>query len=143
MDLLLEFVKALAWPVVAFLIACFYREVLRRLAPGSRLKFSISGVEFETSVPELEQSVEESLRGRKLTEEQWSWLRKLRDHGRSIYDPASYETLRPLRNAGLIREHPEGTLTNAKELEITHLGRLLVNARDGLVAVQRKSGRGA
>lgn len=86
----------------------------------------------------LEQSVQESLRGRQLTEEQWSWLRNLRDPGRSIYDPAKHETLRPLRNAGLIREHPEGTLTNAKELEITHLGRLLVNARDGSETIRRE-----
>ena len=121
---LLEFAKVLlAWPLAAVIIAIYYREVLKLLAPGSRLRFSISGVEFETSIPELEQSVEVSLRGRMLTEQQWSRLQKLRDEGRSSYDHANYKTLRPLRNAGLILEHPEGTLTDAKEIEITHLGR--------------------
>ncbi|MBI2149114.1 MAG: hypothetical protein HYY76_12290 [Acidobacteria bacterium] len=129
-ELVLGLVNALAWPLVALIVAIAYRRVLRGLMPGSRIKFSISGVEFETSIPELERSVEENLHGRKLSGDQWNWLRRLRDDGRTKYDHANYEALRPLRNAGLIREHPEGTLTACEEIEITHLGRLLVNARD-------------
>ena len=129
-ELILEYVRALAWPAVVLIVAYCYRSTLRALIPGSRIKFSISGVEFETSIPELERSVEESLRGRKLSEQQWRWLRKLRDEGRSPYDHAHYLELRPQRNVGLIREHPEGTLTSAQEIEITHLGRLLIDAHD-------------
>ena len=130
MVVLLDFVKVLAWPIVVLVVALFYHRILQNLLAGSRVKFAISGVEFETSIPELERSVEEDLRGRKLSDEQWQWLRELREKGRTSYDKVNYNTLRPLRNAGLIREHPEGTLTNAEEIEITHLGRLLINARD-------------
>lgn len=129
-ELILKYVQALAWPAVVLIVAFYYRSTFRALIPGSRIRFSISGVEFETSISELERSVEESLRGRKLSQEQWRWLRKLRDEGRSPYNHAEYLELRPLRNAGLIREHPEGTLTNADEIEITHLGRLLIDAHD-------------
>jgi len=129
-ELILEYVRVLVWPAVALAVAFWYRSIIAALIPGSRIKFSISGVEFETSLSELERSVEESLRGRKLTEAQWRWLHKLRDEGRSTYDHSTYADLRPLRNAGLIREHPEGTLTSATEIDITHLGRLLVNAHE-------------
>jgi hypothetical protein len=35
-----------------------------------------------------------------------------------------------LRNAGLIKEHPEGWLTSATEIEITTLGKLLLEAKE-------------
>lgn len=128
--LILDYVRVLVWPIVVVILAFRYWSVLQALMPGSRIKLSISGVQVEISPPELKRSVEESLRGRKLSKDQWQWLRKLRDEGRSRYDHATYLELRPLRNVGLIREHPEGTLTDAKEIEITHLGRLLIDAHD-------------
>ena len=127
---LLDFVDVLAWPVVVVFIAILYRAIVKALLPGSRVKFTISGVEFQVSLADLERSIEESLRGRKLSNEQWAWLRRLRDEGRMPYEHAQYVQLRPMRNAGLIREHPEGTLTAASEIEITHVGRLLVDAHD-------------
>jgi hypothetical protein len=42
---------------------------------------------------------------------------------------SNYEELRPMRNSGFIREYPEGTLTYAKEIEITTLGRLLLETQ--------------
>jgi hypothetical protein len=78
----------------------------------------------------LQRSVEESFRGRRLSSAQWEWLRRLRRDGRLPYDHQHYDVLRPMRNAGLIREHPEGWLSNAQEIEITTLGSLLLDAHD-------------
>lgn len=109
-------------------LAIRFRKVISGLVPGAKIKFSISGVTIETALADLERSVSESLRGKALSEEQWAWLRKLRDSGCTKYEHAHYDQLRPLRNSGMIREHPEGWLSNAKEIEITHLGRLLLEA---------------
>lgn len=126
----IEYIKVLAWPVLVISLALLFKGVISRLIPGSKVKFKIAGVSIETSIPELEKSVTESLRGRKLTSEQWSWLRQLRDDGRSKYNHEYYAQLRLLRNAGLIREHPEGWLSSADEVEITTLGFLLLEAYD-------------
>ncbi len=82
----------------------------------------------------------------------WEWLRLLRNGRRIPYDRTKYEQLRPLRNAGLIREYPEGCLnapdkaprhfiskflsiiskflSGAEEIEITTLGKLLLEASE-------------
>lgn len=97
----------------------------------SKVSFTISGITLQTTVAELERSVSDSLRGDKLTTEQWSRLRRIRDEGCVPYNNDSdYRHLVPLRNAGLIREHPKGQLTPAKEVSITTLGRLLADAYD-------------
>ncbi|WP_337173538.1 hypothetical protein [Paludisphaera sp.] len=124
----LEFLRVLAWPVVALTFAVMYRSVIAGIAPSSTIKLNIFGVEIETTLPQVQATIEENFRGRKLSSEQWAWLGRLGD-GRLIdYDHDHYLELRPLRNAGLIREYPEGHLTSAKEIEITQLGRLLLNA---------------
>lgn len=130
MELLLEYVTVLVWPAVVLLIALTYRKLLVRLFPGSRVRLVISGVEIETTIPELESSISYSLRGKELTPKQWEYLHELLKHDPQPYDHNEYATLRPLRNAGLIREDPEGTLTDAKEISITPLGRLLLDAHD-------------
>lgn len=124
----LEYLKALVWPIVVLFLAIRFRKVIYGFVPGAKIKFSISGVTIETTLADLERSVSESLRGKALSVDQWAWLRKLRNSGRTKYDHVDYEQLRPLRNSGMIREHPEGWLSNAEEIEITHLGRLLLEA---------------
>jgi len=95
------------------------------------VSFTISGITVETTLAELERSVSDSLRGDELTNEQWSRLTRIRDEGCVPYNHNSdYSHLVPLRNAGLIREHPKGQLTPAKEVSITTLGRLLADAYD-------------
>lgn len=128
--LLLDYVRALLWPSVAVFALVAYRGILASVIPGSKVKFTVSGITIETELRTLERSVTESLRGRRLTPEQWLWLRKLREEGRVRYDHQNYPLLRPLRNAGLLREHPEGHLTAAEEIEITALGSLLLDAAD-------------
>jgi hypothetical protein len=126
--LLLSYIQVLIWPIVAFFVLWKYRDVIKSLVPRSKLKLTIAGVSIETSLETLQRSVEESFRGRRISTDQWTWLKRLHDSGRIPYNHTYYEQLRPLRNSGLIREHPEGWLSDAKEIEITTLGRLLLDA---------------
>jgi hypothetical protein len=128
-NLVLGYIKVLIWPTVAFFALWRYRNVIRSLLPHTKVKFTFGGVCIETSVDTLERSVNESLHGRHISPDQWTWLKRLQDQGKTPYNHASdYDHLSPLRNSGLIREHPEGWLTDAKEIEITTLGRLLLEA---------------
>lgn len=121
----------LAWPIVAVIAIFVYRKVIASMLPGAKIKLIVSGLTIETSIPVLEQSVRESLGGRKLTKDQLSLLQKLRNDGRAEFDKTQLEMARRLRNAGLIRHYPEeGYLQNATEIEITILGRLLVEAAE-------------
>lgn len=129
-QLILGYVQALAWPCVAVFLLLRYRSVIESIVPHSRLKFTIAGITIETSLETMERSVEESFGGRRLLPEQLAWLRRLASEGRLAYDKSQLHDLRPLRNAGLIRVHPEGWLASGKEIEITTLGKLLVEAHD-------------
>ena len=126
--LILEYISAIIWPFVTLILAFRFHDAIVSLLPKSKIKFTMSGVTVETSLAELEQSVSESLRGENLTSEQWEWLQKLKDSGRIPYDHNYYKQLRPLRNSGLIREHPEGWLSNSESIDITTLGRLMLAA---------------
>ena len=127
-NIILEYLKVLISPLVITVLVLSFRKPIIALIPRSKIQFTISNITIETSLETLEKSVKESLRGRSLTKEQWDWLKKLNENGRLSYDSNSYDELRPLRNAGLIKEHPEGWLTTAKEIEITTLGSLLFEA---------------
>lgn len=126
--IVLEFLEVLAWPSVTIILFLVFRKTIDSLVPRSKIKFTISGVTIETNPETLEESVTESLRGTPLTEDQWEWLRRLNAETRLRYDHNYYDQLRPLRNSGLIKEHPEGWLTTAEEIEITTLGKLLFQA---------------
>lgn len=128
--LILEYISATIWPFVTLILAFRFYDAIVSLIPKSKINFTIAGVTVETSLAELEQSVSESLRGENLSSEQWDWLRKLKDSGRTPYDHKYYMQLRPLRNSGLIREYPEGWLSNSEAIEITTLGRLLLDAHN-------------
>lgn len=127
-NIVLEYLKVLISPLVITILVLSFRKPIIALIPRSKIQFTISNITIETTLETLEKSVKESLRGRSLTKEQWNWLKKLNENECISYESNSYDELRPLRNAGLIKEHPEGWLTTAKEIEITTLGRLLVEA---------------
>ena len=127
-NLILEYISALIWPFVALVLAFSFYDAIVALIPKSKIIFTFSGVQIETSLMELEQSVSESLRGKNLTAEQWGWLRQLKVSGQIKYDHNYYKELRPLRNSGLIREFPEGWLSNSEYIDITTLGRLMLSA---------------
>jgi hypothetical protein len=125
-----DYVELLTWPIVALVAIVLYRNIIRALLPGAKVKIMISGVTLETTLPIIEHSITESLRGEELTEEQWSWLKNLHTQGQIKFSEAGLATLRPLRNAGLIRAHPKGFLQNAEAVKISTLGRLLVEASE-------------
>lgn len=120
--------QVLAWPMVAVLAIFWYRDVVLELVSKNNVKLTISGVTIETTIPVLEQSVTESLRGERLTDEHWSWLRRLRDESPLLISDDDKPALRLLRDAGLLRPAEKGFLQNAKAVEITSLGRLVVDA---------------
>jgi len=125
------YAAVLAWPIVAVVAVLVYRKVIPSMLPGAKIKLIVFGLTIQTSIPVLEQSVRESLGGRGLTKDQLSLLQKLRSDGRAAVDKTQLEMARRLRNAGLIRHCPEEEyLQNATEIEITILGRLLVEAAE-------------
>lgn len=127
--LILEFIEAVSWPIITVVIMIIYHKDIRSLLKKrSNITFTIAGVTIETSIETLQQSVEENFRERLITDKQWEWLNRLKKAGRQQYKGEYYGDLRPLRNTGLIREHPEGWLSNAKEIELTQLGNLLLQA---------------
>ena len=131
MSELLEYVKALAWPVTALTAMFAYRRVIIRLLPGSKVTMKMFGFSIERSLPEIEELVTERLGGRSLNPEQMRLLKSLADSGRAPFDraPASQNVARPLRNAGLIISYPDGLqLAEAESIELTGLGRLIVVA---------------
>jgi len=76
-----DYVDLLTWPVVVLVALVLYRDIIRSLLPGSKIKITISGVTFETTLPVIKQSIIESLGDVELTENQWSWLVKLHTQG--------------------------------------------------------------
>jgi hypothetical protein len=58
--------------IVALAAIILYRNIIRSLLPGAKVKLTISGVTVETTLPIIEHSITESLRGEELTAEQWS-----------------------------------------------------------------------
>ncbi|MGA8864731.1 MAG: hypothetical protein WB444_13080 [Gallionella sp.] len=123
-----DYAELLTWPLVALVAILAYRDIIRSLLPGAKVKLTISGITLETTLPVIESSITESLHGEELKEEQWAWLRKLRNQGRTAFCQGDLQWLRPLRDSALIRAYPRGFLQSATAVEITTLGKLLVDA---------------
>ena len=98
------------------------------LPRAARVKITISGVTFETTLPVIKRSIIESLGGVEVSDDQWTWLARLHSQEEIEVCASDLATLRPLRNAGLIRARPKGYLQNAKAVKISTLGKLLVEA---------------
>jgi hypothetical protein len=122
--------EVLAWPIVACITIFLYRDVVRSLLPGAKIKLAFPPVIVEATIPMIEQSVADSLRGEKLTGEHWSWLKRLRDEGPLSVSDADKPVLRLLRDAGLLRTVEKGFLQSAKSVEITRLWMFVVDAYD-------------
>ncbi len=127
MNTFIEILKVLAWPVVTLLLALGFRQTINGLVPGAKIKFKLAGIEVETTLNELTTVIQETYRHGELTKAQWSWLTRLSDERKIAYNHQEhYEDLRPLRNSGFIREHPEGWLSNCEHITITPLGEFLL-----------------
>ena len=126
---LLNYIQVLVWPVVATLLGWMYRDVVRALLPEAKVTFTFAGLRIETTLPEVERSLTESLHDEKLTTMQWDWLKDLQLSCRKEISHDDVSALRPLRDAGLIRAFPKGFLEHASAVEITRLGRILIEAK--------------
>jgi hypothetical protein len=135
--LLRDYFAVLAWPIVALIAILKYRKVVKKLVPGSRVKFTLAGFSIETTIPVIEKSVTESLGGKPLSRDQIALLEMLRT-GRRTFDKKSEEDLaRSLRNAGLLKSYPEECqLADAKEIELTTLGKLVIEAAKNQFKIQ-------
>ncbi len=124
-----DYVDLLTCPFVALVAIIMYRGIIRSLLPGAKVQLRIAGVTVETTLPKVEASISESLQGEKLSEAQWDWLKRLHAEGRIEISEQDRRLLRPLRDSGLVRAFPRGFLQNATAVEITTLGRLLVESK--------------
>ena len=127
--LILEYLQILVWPAVVVFLLVRYQASIERLLPGAKVAFKIFNVTIETTLKTLQRSVEENFQGKSLSDCQWDWLTRLKDRQIEYKYGMHNQDLRDLRNAGLIRPYPTGYLTTSKEVGITALGRLLVDAR--------------
>jgi hypothetical protein len=126
----LSYIRVLIWPIVAVILLIAYRRIIERLLPGARIKLTLAGVTIETTLDVLTNSIEEIVADEGISKEQWSRLEHIGTEGRVEFNYGrDYKVLMPIRNAGLIRPVPRGYLTQATEVELTPLGRLLLQAR--------------
>ena len=136
-ELILEYVKALAWPIVAVFTLLKYRDVISGLIQKSKVKLSLFGVEIETKISDLEQRLMAPVGG-KLTDQQWALLHKIATTGPVAVAQAGYKMqmqgdlpwIRPVRNAGLIVTLPDGKyIEQAEQIALTPLGQLLMHKK--------------
>ena len=128
-QLALSYLQVLVWPCVVIFALIRYRRVIESLASQSEVTVTIMGFSIKIPLKILERSLEENLPEGKPSSDQWERLKELRKKGRVPFNYASdYEILLPLRNAGLIKAYPGNFLTTTKEVEITTLGKLLLQA---------------
>jgi hypothetical protein len=133
-ELVLEFVKALAWPITLAILLFAYRDAIISLLPKSKVKVSLFGLEVETTFPELE-IVTLAMLGGHLSEKQLDLLANIAERGPVSYDKGGIPAddrkwIRPLMNAGLIMTIPSGEhLGQAEGLALTPLGSLIMRPR--------------
>ena len=120
-QLVLGYIQALAWPCVAVFFLIKYRQVIASLVPQTKVKLTIAGVTIEPSLQQVARAVQEPFPGGTLTQEQWNWLKRLKNGRQQYKHESDYDLLRPLRDAGLIRAYPTGFLTTAKEVATQRL----------------------
>jgi hypothetical protein len=133
----------LAWPLCFLVVMLVYKRdiasligSLASLLPGTKIKLTIvGGTSFEIPIPVLEQSLTDSLGGKKLSSDQITLLTKLHDEGTSPLEHSSEHinnVVRPLRDSALLKVSGGGFLESgneyAKEIEITTLGRYVIEA---------------
>lgn len=128
-QLVLSYMQALAWPCVAVFGLIKYRPVIESLIPQAKVKLTLMGVTIEISPPELARAVEERFTGGTLTQEQRDWLQRLKEKGPQKFEYGQDNALlRPLRNAGLIKPYQNEYLATAEKVEITSIGKLVLEA---------------
>jgi len=128
-ELVLKLLTTLVWPLVTVFFLVRYREALQSLMAQGKVKFTMAGVTVETTLAKFEEVMTDNLRDKTLLSSQWESLQQMAQAPIPFDRAKDYEHLRPLRDAGLIWALPKGHLGDAKEVVISPLGKLLLNAR--------------
>lgn len=129
----IRLLEVVLWPLVAVSAILVVRPHLAALMSKSKLKLSMFGQSIETSLPELQEVIQEQAEGA-LTPEHLGYLESLQQTGTTAY-PKGVESqdrkfLRPLRNSGLIVAIPKDAfLADATAVQLSALGRLYLRAR--------------
>ena len=130
---LTSLLQVLVWPLITLAAILAVRPHLAALMSKSKLKLSMFGQSIETTLPELQEVIQEQAEGA-LTAEHLAYLESLHSSGTRSY-PSGVEStgrkfLRPLRNSGLVVAIPKDAfLAEAKAVQLSALGRLYLRAR--------------
>ena len=130
---IVSLLEVLVWPAVAIAAILAIRPHLSALLSRSKIKLAMFGQSIETTLPELENVVEEQAGG-VLLPAHIEYLELLRSQGVKEY-PAGVQGeeqrhLRPLRNSGLISTLPrDAYLADVRTVQLSALGRLYLRAR--------------
>lgn len=125
----LKLLEILAWPSVTVIALFVLRPQIAKLLSGAKVKLSIGGQSIETTLPELQQIIEEQA-GEPLSAEHMAYLIALlragaRSYPNGVTESRDRKFLRPLRNNGLILTVPRNAfLSDARAIELSALGRL-------------------
>jgi hypothetical protein len=130
-----QLLQIIIWPLVAITGILVVRPHLSALMSKSKLKLSMFGQSIETSLPELQEVIQEQAEGA-LSAEHLAYLESLHQSGAKQYPDGvqspERKFLRPLRNSGLIVAIPKDAfLADAKAVQLSALGRLYLRARKG------------
>jgi hypothetical protein len=128
-----QVLQIVTWPAIALVAILVVRPHLSALMSKSKLKLSMFGQSIETSLPELQEVIQEQAEG-SLSHEHLQYLECLHELGVKAYPNGIESTdrkfLRPLRNSGLIVAIPKDAfLADAKAVQLSALGRLYLRAR--------------
>ena len=135
----IQLAEALAWPVVVLIALWVVPNRLEAVIPrvagsfgGAKVKLSLMGQSIETTLPELQQVLQEQA-GEPLTGDQEAYLRSLlgpdgrieRKSVEGTTEDYKDAVLKPLRDAGLILTYPpHKRLDKATHIQVSALGRL-------------------
>jgi hypothetical protein len=116
------------WPVLAGSALYYYRDAIGDAIRSQGIQLSIFGVLLKIAPSELKESLELNLLDKEFTKEQQELLRRLRKSDLIDKRPSDVKALRPLRDAGLVRQvPPDKFLQDAPQVRITPLGRRLID----------------
>ncbi len=131
----LKLLDVLIWPATTVFLSIVFRRPLSNLVSRSeKVKVSIFGVSFESTISELERTISASLGG-KFTQEHWDLISSAEEQGAITYEPPGVpkdrrDLVRETMNAGLVMTLPRRAhLGDALGIAATPLGRLLLQAR--------------
>jgi hypothetical protein len=127
-ELILRWGPAWLWLVLAAWALYYYRDAIGDAFRSQGIELSLFGRLLKIPPSELKETLELVSPSEEITEEQLDLLRRLRKSIVIDKRPSDVEALRPLRDAGLVRQvPPDKYLQVAPQVRITPLGRRFID----------------